>query len=79
MRGRPNLYTDYKSEMGLFPTTTKKVSIVLLGVIAVLVPFNALPLFGFLGDSGWMVLINKSLIYAIGALGFPVPTVCLGS
>lgn len=69
MRGRPNLYTEYQSEMGLFPTTTKRVSIALLAVIAVLIPFNALPLFGFLGDSGWMVLINKSLIYAIAALG----------
>lgn len=69
MRGRPNFYTAYRSEMGLFPTTTKKVSIALLGVIVLLLPFNALPLLGFLGDAGWMVLINKALIYAIAALG----------
>ncbi len=55
--------------MGLFPTTTKKVSIVLLGVIALLLPFSALPLFGFLGDAGWMVLINRAMIFAIAALG----------
>ena len=69
MRGRPNLYTSYKSEMGLFPTTTKRISLVLLAVIAVLLPFGALLFFGFLGDSGWIVLINKALIYSIGALG----------
>ena len=69
MRGRPNLYTEYKSEMGLFPTTSKKVSIALLGVVAILVPLNAMPLMGFLGDAGWMVLVNKALIYAIAALG----------
>ena len=55
--------------MGLFPTTTKKVSIVLLGVIALLLPFSALPVFGFLGDAGWMVLINRAMIFAIAALG----------
>ena len=55
--------------MGLFPTTTKKVSIALLGVMALLLPFSALPLFGFLGDAGWMVMINRALIYAIAALG----------
>jgi branched-chain amino acid transport system permease protein len=55
--------------MGLFPTTTKKVSLVLLGLMALLLPFSALPLLGFLGDAGWMVLINRALIYAIAALG----------
>ena len=69
MRGRPNLHTKYQSEMGLFPTTTRKVSLVLLGLIALLLPFSALPLLGFLGDAGWMVLINRALIYAIAALG----------
>ncbi|MCH7669203.1 MAG: branched-chain amino acid ABC transporter permease [Acidobacteria bacterium] len=69
MRGRPNLYTEYQAEVGLFPTTTKRVSIALLGVVAILIPFNALPFFGFLGDAGWMILLNKALIYAIAALG----------
>lgn len=69
MRRRPNLYTTYQSEMGLFPTTTKKVAIALLGVIAILVPFSALPLFGFLGDGDWLIMINRALIYALAALG----------
>ena len=34
MRGRPNLYTSYHSEMALLPTTTKRVSMVLLLIIA---------------------------------------------
>lgn len=69
MRGRPNLHTKYQFEMGLFPSTTKRVSLVLLGVLALLLPLSALPLFGFLGDAGWMAMINRALIYAIAALG----------
>ncbi len=69
MRGRPNLYTRYSSEMGLFPTTTKKVSITLLGVIAVLLPLSALPFAGYLASSSWLILINKALVFAIAALG----------
>ncbi|MCB1247227.1 MAG: branched-chain amino acid ABC transporter permease, partial [Acidimicrobiia bacterium] len=74
MRGRPNLYTRYDAEMGLFPSTTKKVSMVLLAIIAVLAPLSALPLLGFLGNSGWLVLLNKTLIYAIAALGLNLLT-----
>ncbi len=74
MRGRPNLYTRYESEMGLFPTTTKKVSIALLAVIAVLAPLSALPFVGFVGDGSWLILINKALIYAIAALGLNLLT-----
>jgi len=69
MRGRPNLYTQYSSEMGLFPTRTKKVSMILLGVIAVLLPLAALPFAGYLGSSSWLVLINKALVFAVAALG----------
>jgi len=74
MRGRPNLYTRYDSEMGLFPSTTKKVSIALLAVIAVLAPLAALPFFGFLGDGSWLVLVNKALIFAVCALGLNLLT-----
>lgn len=74
MRGRPNLYTRYEREMGLFPSTTKKVSIVLLGVIALLLPLAALPYLGFLGGGGWLVLVNKALIYAVAALGINLLT-----
>jgi len=74
MRGRPNLYTKYSSEMGLFPTTTKKVSIALLGVIAVLIPLAALPWGGFLGSDSWLILVNRSLIFAVAALGLNLLT-----
>jgi branched-chain amino acid transport system permease protein len=74
MRGRPNLYTRYDSEMALLPSTTKKVSIVLLAVIATLAPLAALPYFGFLGDGSWLVLINKALVYAVAALGLNLLT-----
>jgi branched-chain amino acid transport system permease protein len=74
MRGRPNLFTSYQSEMSLFPTTTKRISMVLLAVIAILAPLAALPFFGYLGDSGWLILINRTLIFAIGALGLNLLT-----
>ena len=74
MRGRPNLYTSYEAETQLFPTATKKV---LLGVgllVLVLMPFDLwvvdqIPVVRFLGDSIWLRLVNKMLIFIIGALG----------
>ncbi len=74
MRGRPNLYTRYSSEMGLFPTTTKKVSFVLLLVVAVLIPLTALPWGGFLGSDSWLILVNRALIFALAALGLNLLT-----
>ncbi|MGI9667693.1 MAG: branched-chain amino acid ABC transporter permease [Acidimicrobiia bacterium] len=74
MRGRPNLFTSYTSEMSLFPTTTKRVSMVLLALIAVLLPLAALPVLGFLGSSQWLVLVNRALIFAVGALGLNLLT-----
>jgi len=69
MKGRPLLFTSYPSEMRLLPTTTKRVSVALLLLIMILLPLHALPFFGFLGDSDWMLLINRMLVFAIGALG----------
>jgi branched-chain amino acid transport system permease protein len=43
-------------------------------VIMVLLPFHALPFFGFLGDSGWLILIDKMLVFAIAALGLNLLT-----
>ncbi len=74
MRGRPNLYTSYRSEMSLFPTTTRRVSLVLLVVILTLLPLAALPLLGFLGDSSWLVIVNKALVFAVAALGLNLLT-----
>jgi branched-chain amino acid transport system permease protein len=74
MRGRPLLFTSYPSEMKLLPTTSKRVAMALLLVILVLLPLHALPLFGFLGDSDWMLLIDRMLVFAIAALGLNLLT-----
>ena len=74
MRGRPNLYTSYEAESQLFPTMTHKVALALGLMVLVLMPFDLpvidqLPLVRFLGDSIWLRLVNKMLIFTIGALG----------
>ena len=74
MRGRPLLFTSYPSELKLLPTTSKRVAMALLLVILVLLPLHALPLFGFLGDSDWMLLIDRMLVFAIAALGLNLLT-----
>ncbi len=74
MRGRPLLYTSYASEMRLVPTTTKRVSLALLLVVLILLPLHALPFLGFLGDSGWLIVIDRMLVFAIAALGLNLLT-----
>ncbi len=74
MRGRPNLYTRYESEMGLLPSTTRKISFALLVLIAVLAPLAALPFFGYLGHGSWLVVINRALVFAVAALGLNLLT-----
>ena len=74
MRGRPNLYTEYKAEMGLFPSMPKKIAIGLLALIAILGPLAALPFLGFAGDASWLILVNKALVFAIAALGINLLT-----
>ena len=74
MRGRPHLFTSYQSEMRLLPTTTKRLALALLLVIMVLLPLHALPFFGFLGDSDWLLLIDRMLVFAIAALGLNLLT-----
>ncbi|MDA2979363.1 MAG: branched-chain amino acid ABC transporter permease [Actinomycetota bacterium] len=74
MRGRPNLYTEYKAEMGLFPSMSKKIAIGLLALIAILGPLAALPFLGFAGDASWLILVNKALVFAIAALGINLLT-----
>ena len=74
MRGRPLLYTSYPQEMRLFPTTTKRVAMVLFLIILFLLPLKLLPFVGFLGDSDWLILIDRALIFAIAALGLNLLT-----
>ncbi len=74
MRGRPLLYTSYPQEMRLFPTTAKRVAMVLFLIVLFLLPLKLLPLVGYLGDSDWMVIIDRALIFAIAALGLNMLT-----
>ena len=74
MRGRPLLFTSYPQEMRLLPTTTKRVMMGLLLVFMVLLPFHALPFLGFLGDSGWLLVIDRMLVFAVAALGLNLLT-----
>jgi branched-chain amino acid transport system permease protein len=60
--------------MRLFPTTTKRVAMVLLLIVLFLLPLKLLPLVGYLGDSDWMVIIDRALIFAIAALGLNMLT-----
>jgi branched-chain amino acid transport system permease protein len=60
--------------MRLFSTTTKRVAVILLLIILVLLPLKALPGLGFLGDSDWLILIDRALIFAVAALGLNLLT-----
>jgi branched-chain amino acid transport system permease protein len=74
MRGRPYLFTSYEAEQQLLPTTTKRVFMALLLVGAILLPLNALLFLGFLGDSSWLIIINRALVFVIAALGLNLLT-----
>ena len=79
MRGRPNLYTSYSSETSMLPTWTQRVSMTLLVVVMVLLPFNLavinqLPFVRFLGDPDWIRLTTQAVIFAIAALGLNLLT-----
>jgi branched-chain amino acid transport system permease protein len=60
--------------MRLFPTTAKRVAMVLFLIVLFLLPLKLLPLVGYLGDSDWMVIIDRALIFAIAALGLNMLT-----
>jgi len=72
MRGRPLLFTSYKSEMSLVPTWTRRVFLLLFLVLLVLIPLQLIPGLRFLGDSDWMRILSEVLIFAVGALGLHI-------
>jgi branched-chain amino acid transport system permease protein len=43
-------------------------------VVAVLLPFGKVPIFGFMGGAAWQLVLVQVLIFAIGALGLNVLT-----
>lgn len=67
MRGRPNLYTSYRTDGAIFPTATQKVWFV-LAVIAV----AGLPFLGL--SRTWLILLSTTFIAAIGAIGLNLVT-----
>ncbi len=72
MRGRPNLFASYAAEQGILPTTTKKVSAVLLVIAAITIPLEILPVLNQFSQPAWLVLLNRSLIFLIAALGLNI-------
>jgi branched-chain amino acid transport system permease protein len=77
MRGRPNFYTSYESESQLMPTTTKKFLLGLFLLVLVLMPFDLpvidqIPFVRFLGDNVWLRLVNRTMCFAIAALGLNI-------
>ena len=74
MRGRPNLFTTYEEEMRLFPSTTKRVMLLVFLLLALIAPLGAIPGLGFLGKSDWLIIIDRALVFGIAALGINLLT-----
>ena len=74
MLGRPLLYTAYRQEAQMLPTWTQKVVFALFVVVLFLLPFDLpiishIPVVRFLGDSDWLLIMARMLVFAIAALG----------
>lgn len=74
MRGRPLLYTSYPEEMRILPTTTQRVAMGILVLVAVTLPLQIIPGLRWLGENRWLVVLGEALIFAIGALGLNILT-----
>ncbi len=74
MRGRPLLYTSYEGDQALMNTTPKKLLLGLFLAFLVAIPFQLVPVFGFLGENSWLKLLSTAAIFAIGALGLNILT-----
>ncbi len=72
MRGRPNLFTTYESEIALVPTWTKRVALVSFAGFLLLAPVGAIPGLRFLGGADWLRLLSQVLVFAIAALGLNI-------
>ena len=77
MLGRPRLYTEYRQEAQMLPTWTQKVVFTLFIVVLFLLPFELpiishIPVVRFLGDSDWLLIVSRMLVFAIAALGLNV-------
>ena len=64
MRKRPNLYTNYSTENAIFSNSTQKFWFFILTFLAVSLCFVA--------TDYWILLISRSLTFAIGAWGINI-------
>ena len=55
-------------------TTTKKLLLGLFLLLLVAIPFQIIPVVGFLGENSWLRLLSTVAIFAIGALGLNILT-----
>lgn len=74
MRGRPLLFPSYEADSAILPSTTKKVAMVILYLIAITLPLQLIPGLKWLGQNVWLVILGQALIFAIGALGLNILT-----
>lgn len=75
LRGRPALYTDYGRDQAIWNTSAKRWWTIALVVVALLVPFQLLPVVGTgLGSANMVNLLTMVAIYAIGGIGLNLVT-----
>lgn len=74
MRGRPRLYTSYEAETAIFPTWTQKTLFTLMLVMLLLIPLQVVPGLEWLGEDKWLNVIDRAMIFTIGALGLTLLT-----
>jgi branched-chain amino acid transport system permease protein len=74
MRGRPLLFTSYEADSAILPSTTRKVALVVMFLIALTLPLQLIPGLKWLGQNLWLVILGQALIFAIGALGLNILT-----
>lgn len=66
LRGRPELYTSYRQDMALLNTSGKRISVLVLVVLAAFVPM-------FLTDE-FLTIAATGMVFAIGAIGLNLLT-----
>ena len=74
MRGRPLLFPSYEADSAIFPSTTKKVAMVIFFLLAITLPLQLVPGLKWLGENVWLVILGQGLIFSIGALGLNILT-----
>lgn len=72
MRGRPNLYTSYEDEQRILPTVAQRVAMAAFLLAMITIPFSVIPGMRFLGTSGWLQILNITLVFMIAALGLNI-------